>query len=93
MATDAEVRSKKLDEYRSELQRLRDLKAQNNEQIRLAKLEDDAQAQLTSAQRDALNQGGITDKTDLSVLQAEKDRLQTLIDALQALVDAVRQVS
>lgn len=64
-----------------------------NEALRLAKLEDEAQALLTPAQRDALNQGGVTERSDFSQLTAERDRLQTLIGALQAMVDAVRRVS
>jgi hypothetical protein len=91
--TDAEVRGKKLDELRQALDGVKAKRAQNGEALRLAKLEDDAQAQLTSAQRDALNQANITDRTDVSALQAERDRLVNLVDATQALIDAVKAVA
>lgn len=93
MATDAEVRGKKLDELRRELEGLRAERQKNGEALRLARLEDEAQALLTSEQRAVLNTAGLTDKTDLSVLQARRDALVAQIAALEALIDAVRQVA
>ena len=93
MATDAEVRGKKLSELLTRLDELRDQRRQNAEALRLARLEDDAQALLSPEQRAVLNGAGITDKTDLSQLQARRDELISQIDATQALIDAVRQVA
>lgn len=74
---------KALEQTRGELEKTRN-------DLRLAQLEDDAQAQLTESERVALRDAGVTDKTDVTELAARRDALTVRRDALQKLRDIVR---
>jgi hypothetical protein len=74
-----------LEQRREEIGRVR-------ERLQIARLEDDAQALISPAENVVLNDAGLVDLDDVSVLTAERDRLAAEIGALQALAGAVRSL-
>jgi hypothetical protein len=74
-----------LEQRREEIGRVR-------ERLQIARLEDDAQALISPADNVVLNDAGLVDLDDVSVLTAERDRLAAEIGALQALAGAVRSL-
>jgi hypothetical protein len=74
-----------LEQRREEIGRVR-------ERLQIARLEDDAQALISPADNVVLNEAGLVDLDDVSVLTAERDRLAAEIGALQALAGAVRSL-
>jgi hypothetical protein len=74
-----------LEQRREEIGRVR-------ERLQIARLEDDAQALISPADNVVLNEAGLVDQDDVSVLTAERDRLAAEIGALQALAGAVRSL-
>lgn len=93
MATQAEIRDQYLKRLRDEIQRRKEELDRLRGRLRLARLEDDAQATLTPEDVAILRSAALIDKDDASMVQASISDLQTQIDALQRLIDAARTVA
>jgi ribosomal protein L29 len=93
MATKAEIRDQYLKRLRDEIQRRKEELDRLRGRLRLAQLEDDAQATLTPEDVAILRSAALIDKDDASTVQASISDLQTQIDALQRLIDAARAVA
>ena len=93
MPVDEGLRDLYLRRLKGALEQRRDDLGRTRERLQIARLEDDAQALIVAAQNVILNEAGLVDADDVSVLTAERDRLLAEIDALQALAQAVRSLA
>ena len=93
MPVDEGLRDLYLRRLKGALEQRRDDLGRIRERLQIARLEDDAQALIVAAQNVILNEAGLVDADDVSVLTAERDRLLAEIDALQALAQAVRSLA
>lgn len=74
-----------IEKRQAELDKLREDK-------RLAQIEDLAQQSLSPADNALLNEAGIVDKRDLTIIQARIDRLQLELDAIRNYRAALKAV-
>jgi hypothetical protein len=92
MPVDEGQRDLYLRRLKGALEQRREAVGRVRERLQIARLEDDAQALISAAENVVLNDAGLVDQDDVSVLAAERDRLMAEIDALQALAQAVRSL-
>lgn len=93
MAVDQGQRDDYLRTLKDAILSRRERLARVKEKLKLVKMEDDAEALLSPAQRTLLSDAGVTRPETAAALTTERDNLTTLIDAMVALSDAVRTLN